>query len=206
MDFTNVSRQDDAFKKVSYHPQTARNILKLRPDPEGVRCYIDVAAAKMPESAGVYNGPTNFHQDFHAFPLDQALSVTCWIALETVTPDMGSMRFFEGTDRDDCLMTQPDSRDLIGTESVFERFPWLRQTSTVTPGVSYQPGDATIHNSRIIHGAPGNTSATARWNYASSYFPASGRYTGMSGHMTNDKGLVVGQPFDHPEFPLVPQA
>lgn len=205
MDFSNVSRVDDDFKKVSYHPEMARNIGRLRPDEHGVRCYIDVAAAKLPESTGMHCGPTNFHQDFHAFPLNRALSVTCWIALDTVTPEMGSMRFFEGSDRDDCLMTQPDSRDIFGIDAVYERYPWLSATTSLAPPLTYQPGDATIHNSRIIHGAPGNTSTKARWNYAASYFPAGAAYTGMSGHLTNDKGLAVGQPLEHPDFPLVSQ-
>ncbi len=204
-DFMRVSNRDEAFKQVSFNPQTERNIQQLRPDGEGIRCLIDVAAVKFHAAIGEGCGPTNYHQDFHSFPLSQALSLTCWIALDGVTPEMGGMRFFEGSGRDDWMMTQPDTRDLDGLQSVFAAYPWLSETATVTPPITYQPGDATIHNSRIIHGAPGNSSDRPRWNYASTYVPASCRYTGSDGFLTNGLGLAVGGRLDHPNFPMLPR-
>ncbi len=206
MSLMHVSRRDEAFKRVSFNPQMARNIERLRPDAAGTRCYIDVIGAKLGAASGAGSGPTNYHQDFHAFPIHRALSVTCWIALDRVEPEMGSMRFVEGSDRDDYMTRQPYRRDLLDLDSVFAAYPWLTTTTTVTPPLSYEPGDATIHNSRIIHGAPGNSTGMARWNYAASYFPASSRYTGAEGFLTKGLGLRVGAELDHPEFPLVPNA
>ena len=55
---------------------------------DGVRIYHDQALLKEPGG-----GITPWHQDQHYWPLDTANTITMWMPLVNVTPEMGAMRF-----------------------------------------------------------------------------------------------------------------
>jgi ectoine hydroxylase-related dioxygenase (phytanoyl-CoA dioxygenase family) len=75
----------------------ARRFAQLAADllgVDGVRVYHDQALLK--EAGG---GLTPWHQDQHYWPLATDQTITLWMPLVDVTPDMGTMHFASGSHR-----------------------------------------------------------------------------------------------------------
>ena len=54
---------------------------------------------------------TPWHQDQHYFPLDTDNTITMWMPLVDLTPEMGIMRFASGSHREGYLGDMPISDD-----------------------------------------------------------------------------------------------
>ena len=168
---------------------------RLTDEPVGVRLVADMVTCKRPAGSDGANAASTYHTDAPVYPLDRAGGFTFWIALDEVTPERGSMRFLSGSHRE----------GLMGpTANIFEGYPKLREIYEFSPPVVLQPGDATIHDWRTVHGGPENGTDRARWAYIVGLFPADCRYTGMSSPHFNDLGLEPGKVVDHPKLPLLP--
>jgi hypothetical protein len=136
---------------------------------------------------------TGWHQDFGSTPA-RCTSIAIWIALDEVTPEMGSMQFYNGSHRFGILEGEPTP----------ERWPMLRDCPLSEP-MTLKPGDATAHHNLTVHGAPANTTSKTRWGYVINYFPADAPWNGSDSLHTDpyrDK-LEAGKPIDIPEFPVV---
>jgi hypothetical protein len=192
-EFDRVDRSDDLYRSLVFHPKLGRNAALLLGRDMAVRSLMNMLAVKLPKDSAtdrLGKGPTDFHQDFGSLPL-RAESIVIWIALAEITPEMGSVRFHEGSHKLGRLAGNP------------LEWPRLEECPLSEP-LHMQPGDATGHSPFVVHGAPENTTDRPRWAYIASYFPAHATYTGATCHHTDKaEGLVPDQPLDHPSFPVV---
>jgi ectoine hydroxylase-related dioxygenase (phytanoyl-CoA dioxygenase family) len=93
----------------------------------------------------------------------------------------------------------------VGNEDsdILDCQPWLRRLK-LSPPLDLGEGDATVHHTLTVHGAPENRTDRRRLSVAASYFDADALYTGAEFAYTDGLGLKVDAPLDHPRFPEIP--
>ncbi|MCH2172992.1 phytanoyl-CoA dioxygenase family protein [Myxococcota bacterium] len=119
----------------------------------GVRLYHDQALFKEPGG-----GATPWHQDQFYWPLDTSNTITLWIPLVPVIPEMGTMTFASGSQRFGSL-----GEFAIGDESN-ARFANVIEDRefACTRSVAFDLGDASFHSGWTLHSAPPNRTKTLR--------------------------------------------
>jgi len=189
----------EPFRSIAYSKQIGRNAQKFIGRDVPINFHADMMAVKMP-SGSPASGPTGFHQDWVNFPFDRVGFHTFWFALDTITPEMGAMRFYQGSHKAGPL----GKMGLIGGKPVDEYYADLKERYPLSDPISLSPGDATVHNGMVVHGAPENTTDKPRWVFLCSYHPADTCYTGAPHHIfSQDLGLEVGKPIKHDLFPAI---
>jgi ectoine hydroxylase-related dioxygenase (phytanoyl-CoA dioxygenase family) len=120
---------------------------------ESVRLYHDQALFKEPGG-----GFTPWHQDQFYWPLQTTKTVTMWMPLMDITPEMGMLTFASGSHKDG-LVTNIEISD--ESEKALDDYVREKKYSVFMP--SYMnAGDATFHYGTTLHKAPGNSSPTMR--------------------------------------------
>ena len=84
-----------------------------------------------------------------------------------------------------------------------EAYPGLAEQCGVSPPITLEPGDATMHDALTPHSAGPNLTDDIRWGLAMTYFPSEALYTGAPHRSFDGLGLTINGPFDHPSFPIV---
>jgi hypothetical protein len=123
-----------------------------------------------------YTGRTTpWHEDSYLWKelelSDYSNIVTVWLALDPSRRENGCMRVIPGTHRDGFSKhyTDADLKDnLFATE-----LEHVDESRAVY--FELEPGEASLHDGRIIHGATANISPHRRAGYTMRYFPASVR-------------------------------
>jgi Phytanoyl-CoA dioxygenase (PhyH) len=192
-DYYRISEVDDLFRAFRLSRQMGRNASRLLGRDMQIRSVTDLLAVKMPASkqGNVGRGAdvTEWHQDQGAVPV-RANSMAFWMALDDVTPEMGSVQFYEGSHKLGLMGWEPTG------------FPRVSDCP-LSPPLTLAPGDATAHIAMVVHGAPENRTEQPRWGYISNYFPGMAPYTGAPSHHLGDAVLEPGQPLALPSFPVV---
>ncbi len=120
---------------------------------DGVRLYHDQALIK--EAGG---GHTPWHQDQRYWPLDTDRTITMWMPLVDVPPEVGTMTFASGSHRLGDLAGPTISDD---SESVFDTA--VREAGLVpTTHGPLAAGDATFHAGWTLHRASANPTGADR--------------------------------------------
>jgi hypothetical protein len=188
-------KDDDALRALAVHEQMGRNASRLLQTDNGTRLYSTLLAPKLPQNMETDNagkGETDIHQD-GTKPF-RSRSISFWVALDEVTPEMGSVTFLDGSHR------------FGGLTAPLDRWRCLDSCEWSEP-LHLMPGDATVHNGDVVHRAPANASTTTRWAYILAYFAANDAFNGLPTFFTTklfEAGeLTIGQPLDHSDFPVV---
>lgn len=117
---------------------------------------------------------TYYHQDSAEHGTDRAGELQFWLALAEVTPEMGAMRFVNGSHHEGPLGSV--FKDIDGAGDLLQVYPKLAELRGMSAPFHYQPGDCTVHHGYTVHGAPPNTTDRSRLCYIFSYTPADTRW------------------------------
>jgi hypothetical protein len=207
-DYHDLADEDDVYAAYGFSQQMGRNAQRLMQRDIPIRVYANMLAAKLgkkQKTSAPGSDGTFFHQDGPTLAFDRVGFLTFWLALDEVTPEMGSMQFYSGSQR---LGSLGNPGWLEGRE-VLEVYPNVATDCPPPPPLSYRPGDATVHHEYTVHGGPANVTDRPRWSFIINYFPDDTKFTGALTpgdehiHDAERYGLKVGERFDHPAFRLV---
>ena len=188
----------DPCSTLAFSEMMGRNTQKLLARAVSVHYHHDMITCKIPVGHPHANAATPWHQDFPFMAIDRPGSLTFWIALDSVSPEQGGVRFLEGTHRRGPLgMINPEYGDLC------DQYPDLASRYRTSPALELQPGDATVHSDLTVHGAPANQTDQHRWSYVLNYVASDALYNGQPNRFADNHGLKVGAPLMHPDFPIV---
>ena len=149
---TNLWRIDPLIAELVHGTRLAQIAAELL-EADGVRIYHDQALYK---SAG--GGHTPWHVDQFYWPLAGARTVTAWIPLQPVSPEMGPLAFAPGSQH---LAQQGIAGQLaISDESEAQLDRLLAGRPVVD--APFQLGEVSFHNGWTCHRAGPNTTATTR--------------------------------------------
>jgi hypothetical protein len=154
----------------------------------GARYCEDALLYKPPHEPERVSSQMGYHQDQWTFGADRAGGFNLWIALDEVRPEQGAMRFLSGSHREGALGSQ------FSAGTVVDAYPKLFELYEPSPPLHYQPGDATVHHSYMIHGTPANQTDKPRWSYVPTYVPG-------DSVMSDDAHTGMRAP--HERYPLV---
>ncbi|WP_395850718.1 phytanoyl-CoA dioxygenase family protein [Cystobacter fuscus] len=120
---------------------------------DGVRLFRDQSYFKGPGGAN-----TPWHQDSRFMPLDTDKSLTLWIPLTSITPDMAPMGYVTGSHRAGYLGTSNGddaSMDRFEAELGDKGFP-------IANYGNFEAGDIAVHWASTLHSSRTNTSPLLR--------------------------------------------
>ena len=157
----NIWTRDAAVKQFVFSRRFSRIAARLSAT-RSLRLYHDQALYK--EGQG---GITPWHQDQFYWPLDTDQSITLWMPLVDISPEMGSMNFASGSHKVGALGDIPisDASDAYFREYIEDH------GFTICRSGEMQAGDATFHNGWTLHGASENRSSKMREVIAIIYYP-----------------------------------
>lgn len=113
---------------------------------------------------------TPWHQDGHYWPIRPLANCTAWVALEESTAENGCLRVIPRSHREQVLHEHlhEDRTDLTLNQRMAEGT--FDEAAAVD--LELQPGQMSLHDVYMIHGARANTSAKRRTGVALRYMPS----------------------------------
>lgn len=164
---TNLWEVDEDVKKFVFEKKFAQIAADLL-GVEKVRLYHDQALFK--EANGGY---TPWHQDQFYWNLDTPKTITMWIPLVDVSPDMGLMKFARKSHKKGLYdeITISDKSDEIYAEII------EKEGFEISQPVLMKAGDASFHYGHTIHSADANNSEKIREVMTIIYFADGARIT-----------------------------
>lgn len=113
---------------------------------------------------------TPWHQDGHYWPIRPLATCTVWVALEASDKGNGCLRVIPGSHRDKQLHDHlhEDRTDL----TLQQRLARGTFDEATAVDIELQPGEMSLHDVYMIHGARPNTSSRRRTGVALRYMPS----------------------------------
>jgi len=130
---------------------------------------------------------TPFHQDGHYWPIRPLATCTAWIALDPSTRENGCLRVVPGSHRNRQLHDhlREDRADLVLTQ----RIQGLDESKAVD--IELEPGQMSLHDVYMIHGATVNRSPQRRAGVAIRYMPGTSVFHRDLMEKSSDSGYLV---------------
>ncbi len=159
--FVNMWKREPAYERLLHHPTISTTACALLQTPR-VRLWHDQIISKPPQD----NGHFLFHQDFYFWPLDEPKIVTCWLALDDVTPDNGCMHVISGSHIDPRFSPSARAEEMKAksageiTESDRDRI--AKQPADYGQPVELKAGECMFHHCLNIHATPPNVTNNQR--------------------------------------------
>lgn len=113
---------------------------------------------------------TPWHQDGHYWPIRPLATCTAWVALEPSTRANGCLRVIPGSHRERAL--HPHLREDRSDLTLNQRLDAAHFDEAAAVDIELQPGQMSLHDVYMIHGAAANRSAQRRTGVALRYMPA----------------------------------
>lgn len=113
---------------------------------------------------------TPWHQDGHYWPIRPLATCTAWVALEPSTRTNGCLRVIPGSHRDRAL--HPHLREDREDLTLSQRLDGAHFDESSAVDIELQPGQMSLHDVYMIHGAAANRSTQRRTGVALRYMPA----------------------------------
>jgi len=119
---------------------------------------------------GLTGYETPWHQDGHYWPIRPLATCTVWIAIDPSTTENGCLRVIPGSHRDRILHghMHEDREDLV----LADRTQDDAFDAGSAVNLELEPGQMSMHDVYMIHGAAANTSPHRRAGVAIRYMPA----------------------------------
>jgi non-heme Fe2+,alpha-ketoglutarate-dependent halogenase len=117
---------------------------------------------KLPGATGIANGLIDWHQDEAYWGFDEALVVTAWIALSTVTADNGAMKVIRGSHAGPLLEYEEGVTGSGNVLSRGQRIVGVESSQAID--VCLRPGQMSVHHPRMVHASSPNRSTVPRIN------------------------------------------
>lgn len=189
--WTNVWEHNAVFRAQMFQQRAAAIAAELI-GCEKVRVFHDHLIVKPPSGGGTIP----WHRDLPNWPVAEPRAVSCWLALDDVTPESGAMRFMLGGHK------EPMTRSI---DFLNEAKDWGDREADAVP-VPVQAGSAIFHHCLSWHTSPPNVTTGWRRAYITIYLdaactfdPMRAAWHPMSGRVTVRPGAV----FNEDAFPTL---
>jgi hypothetical protein len=132
---------------------------------------------------------TPWHQDGHYSPIRPLATCTAWVALEPSTADNGCLRVIPRSHRERTLHPHlhEDRTDL----TLNQRMADGTFDETQAVDIELQPGQMSLHDVYMIHGARANASTRRRTGVALRYMPATSVFDRALRPVDGKSGVAV---------------
>ena len=132
---------------------------------ENILCWNTIFWIKEPRT----DAYVSWHQDLNYWGLETDDLITVWLALSPATPESGCMSVLPGSHKGEFMPHEDTYRDnnmlTRGQEITVE----VEESKTVA--MALRPGEISMHNGRLAHSSPPNTSDDRRIGISFHYMP-----------------------------------
>ena len=132
---------------------------------------------------------TPWHQDGHYWPIRPLATCTVWLALDPSTRENGCLRVIPGSHKDRRLFQHlQEKRDDIVLSDRTADDAFNAETAV---DLELEPGQMSMHDVFLIHGADANTSQRRRAGVALRYMPATSLFDRSLTPLDGKSGIPV---------------
>ncbi len=132
---------------------------------------------------------TPFHQDGHYWPIRPLATCTVWVALEESSRENGCLQVVPGSHRERKTFAHEGRPDEELTLNQQVNDPVVDIGTAVD--IELQPGQMSMHDVYLVHGAAPNTSTRRRTGVALRYMPGSSEFSRTLNPVAGQSGVPV---------------
>ena len=164
--YVNMFKREPSYERLLHHPVISGVACALLNTPR-VRLWHDQIISKPPGD----NGHFRYHQDFYLWPLQEPRIVTCWLALDDVTPENGCMHVVPGSHKDPRFGLESYAAELAARAAAeaegreaeeSERQKMAYEPASTGRPVELKAGECMFHHCQNFHATPANVTDRQR--------------------------------------------